>query len=64
MSMCTEGQFISAVYYLELKDLANRNVTRSQDFQKQTALVLCFGIYYLKCLRRYLVFRLCSVPAI
>lgn len=39
MSMCTEGQFISAVYYLELRDPANRNVTHSQDFQKQTTLV-------------------------
>lgn len=37
--MCTEGQFISAVYYLELRDPANRNVTHSQDFQKQTTLV-------------------------
>lgn len=25
---------MSAVYYLELRDLANRNVTPSQDFQK------------------------------
>lgn len=39
MSMCTERQFISAVYYLELRDPANRNVTHSQDFQKQTTLV-------------------------
>lgn len=39
MSMCTEGQFISAVYHLELRDLANRNVTHRQDFQKQTTLV-------------------------
>lgn len=37
--MCTEGQFISAVHYLELRDPANRNVTQSQDFQKQTTLV-------------------------
>lgn len=37
--MCTERQFISAVYYLELRDPANRNVTHSQDFQKQTTLV-------------------------
>lgn len=37
--MCTEGQLISAVYYLELRDPANRNVTHSQDFQKQTTLV-------------------------
>lgn len=37
--MCTEGQFISAVYYLELRDPAKRNVTHSQDFQKQTTLV-------------------------
>lgn len=35
MNICTKGLFISAVYYLELRDLGNRNVTPSQDFQKQ-----------------------------